>query len=300
MKKVSSQKKRSFRISRIQESPWLYLAPFFVLFLLFKIGPIISNFVISLYQLDIVGAGKFIGVKNYSRLLADKLFWIALRNTFSYLAMVGPINVIGGFFLALLLNQPLRGRGFTRAVIFLPYVIMVTVVGALWRWILEGNYGILNHYLQKFFNIESIFWLTTSSTAMVGVVLASVWWTIGYNTVIFLAGLQDVPKELMEAAEIDGAGPLRRLVHVTIPCLRSTSFFVVLTTIIYSLQVFGQVYTMTGGGPNYSTLVLVQHLYISGFRLFKLGYSSTISVVLFIVIFLISLGVFRVNKQTAG
>jgi multiple sugar transport system permease protein len=152
--------------------------------------------------------------------------------------------------------------------------------------------------LQMILKIEPIYWLTSSSTAMLGVVMASVWWTIGYNTVIFLAGLQDVPRELMEAAEIDGAGSFRRLIHVIIPCLRSTTFFVVLTTIIYSLQVFGQVYTMTGGGPRYSTLVLVQHLYINGFRLFKLGYSSTISVVLFIVIFLISMGIFRVNKQT--
>ena len=194
-------------------------------------------------------------------------------------------------------KQTSRGEP-ARAAVFMPYIIMVTVVGALWRWILEGNYGILNHYLQMILKIEPIYWLTSSSTAMLGVVMASVWWTIGYNTVIFLAGLQDVPRELMEAAEIDGAGSFRRLIHVIIPCLRSTTFFVVLTTIIYSLQVFGQVYTMTGGGPRYSTLVLVQHLYINGFRLFKLGYSSTISVVLFIVIFLISMGIFRVNKQT--
>jgi len=289
---------RKKRLSKVLESPLLYLAPYFALFFIFKLGPIISNFFVSLYELDIVGSGKFVGVHNYSRLVADKLFWIALKNTFYYLALVGPINVIGGFFIALLLNKPLRGRGLARAVVFMPYIIMVTVVGALWRWILEGNFGILNHYLQMLLKIEPIYWLTSSSTAMLGVVMASVWWTIGYNTVIFLAGLQDVPRELMEAAEIDGAGPVRRLLNVIIPCLRSTTFFVALTTIIYSLQVFGQVYTMTGGGPRYSTLVLVQHLYITGFRLFKLGYSSTISVVLFMVIFLISMGVFKVNKQT--
>lgn len=293
-----SLNKRKNILSNLIESPVLYLAPYFALFFIFKLGPIVSNFFVSLYELDIVGSGKFVGIQNYSKLLADKLFWIALKNTFYYLALVGPINVIGGFFIALLLNKPLRGRTLARAVVFMPYIIMVTVVGALWRWILEGNYGILNYYLQKFFNIEPIYWLTSSSTAMLGVVMASVWWTIGYNTVIFLAGLQDVPRELLEAAEIDGAGPFRRLLNVTIPCLRSTTFFVVLTTTIYSLQVFGQVYTMTGGGPRYSTLVLVQHLYITGFRLFKLGYSSAISVVLFIIIFLISMGVFRVNKQT--
>ncbi|NLJ37229.1 MAG: sugar ABC transporter permease [Candidatus Atribacteria bacterium] len=297
MNNQSLSKKKNI-LTKIVESPFLYLAPYFALFFIFKLGPIVSNFFVSLYELDIVGSGQYVGIKNYSRLVSDKLFWIALKNTFYYLALVGPINVIGGFFIALLLNKPLRGRAVARAAVFMPYIIMVTVVGALWRWILEGNFGILNYYLQFLFKIEPIYWLTSSSTAMLGVVMASVWWTIGYNTVIFLAGLQDVPRELMEAAEIDGAGSFRRLIHVIIPCLRSTTFFVVLTTIIYSLQVFGQVYTMTGGGPRYSTLVLVQHLYINGFRLFKLGYSSTISVVLFIVIFLISMGVFRVNKQT--
>ncbi|NPV53809.1 MAG: sugar ABC transporter permease [Firmicutes bacterium] len=291
-------REQAFRrvLLRALDSSLLFLAPYFVIFLLFKLGPIIANFLVSAYRLDIVGGGEFIGLKNYHHLLTDRLFWVALRNTLYYLVLVGPVVIIGGFLLALLLNQPLRGRAFARAAVFMPYVIMVTVVGALWRWILESRFGILNYYLGLL-GIGPVYWLTSSSTAMIGIVIATVWWTIGYNTVIYLAGLQDVPRELIEAAEIDGAGPLRCLTQVIVPFLRPTTFFVVLTTVIYSLQVFGQVYTMTGGGPRYSTLTLVQHLYVTGFRLFNLGYSATISVVLFIVILVMSAGVFGFLRQ---
>jgi len=282
---------------RILESPLWFLLPYFLLFCVFKLGPIIANFVVSGYDLDIVGEGTFVGLKNYATLLKDRLFWVALKNTLYYLGLVGPVNVIGGLFLALLLNHHIRGRTIARTAVFMPYVIMVTVVGVLWRWILESRHGILNYYLG-FFGIEPVPWLTSPSTAMIGIFIASVWWTIGYNTVIFLAGLQDVPRELVEAAQIDGASPLRKLISVILPCLRPTTFFVVLTTIIYSLQVFGQVYTMTGGGPRYATLTVVQYLYIAGFRLFRLGYSATISAVLFAVILAMSLGVLRFLKQT--
>lgn len=282
---------------RILESPLWFLLPYLALFCFFKLGPIVANFVVSSYELDIVGEGTFVGLKNYLNLLRDKLFWVSLKNTLYYLSLVGPVNVVGGLLLALLLNQPLRGRVIARTAVFMPYVIMVTVVGVLWRWILESRFGILNYYLG-FLGIKPIPWLTSPSTAMIGIFIASVWWTIGYNTVIFLAGLQDVPRELIEASQIDGAGPLKRLTSVILPCLRPTTFFVVLTTIIYSLQVFGQVYTMTGGGPRYATLTVVQYLYITGFRLFKLGYSATIGTVLFAVILAISLGIIKFLKQT--
>ena len=170
---------------------------------------------------------------------------------------------------------------------------MTTLVGITFRYILDGNNGILNHYLS-FLGIEPVFWLTKTSTAMLGIAVASIWWTIGYNTVIYLAALQDVPRDLIVAASIDGANRFQRLVRIIIPYVKNTTFFVVLTTVIYSMQVFGQVYVMTSGGPNYSTLTFVQYLYIKAFREFKLGYAATIGVVLFIIILLMSVVIYGV------
>nr|WP_243142760.1 MULTISPECIES: sugar ABC transporter permease [Lachnospiraceae] len=226
-------------------------------------------------------------------LFQDPLFYKVLKNTFTYLLYVGPVNIIFGFLLALLLNQKLKGTTFSRAVIFVPYILMTTLVGITFRYILDGNNGILNHYLS-FLGIEPVFWLTKTSTAMLGIAVASIWWTIGYNTVIYLAALQDVPRDLIEAASIDGANRFQRLVRIIIPYVKNTTFFVVLTTVIYSMQVFGQVYVMTSGGPNYSTLTFVQYLYIKAFREFKLGYAATIGVVLFIIILLMSVVIYGV------
>ena len=172
---------------------------------------------------------------------------------------------------------------------------MITLVGITWRWILDGQNGLLNQYLE-YFGIKTIYWLTTEATAMVGIAITSIWWTIGYNMIIYLAALQEIPSELTEAAEIDGASPSQKLLYITIPMVKNTTFFCILTTIIYSMQMFGQVYVMTAGGPNYSTLSLVQYLYIKGFREFKLGYSSSIGFSLFVIILLMCLAIFYLFK----
>lgn len=271
----------------------LFLAPYFVLLFIFKILPIFANFYYSFREIEVQTAGTFIGLKNYKMLFQDPLFYKVLKNTFTYLLYVGPVNIIFGFLLALLLNQKLKGTTFSRAVIFVPYILMTTLVGITFRYILDGNNGILNHYLS-FLGIEPVFWLTKTSTAMLGIAVASIWWTIGYNTVIYLAALQDVPRDLIEAASIDGANRFQRLVRIIIPYVKNTTFFVVLTTVIYSMQVFGQVYVMTSGGPNYSTLTFVQYLYIKAFREFKLGYAATIGVVLFLIILLMSVVIYGV------
>ena len=170
----------------------LFLAPYFVLLFIFKILPIFANFYYSFREIEVQTAGTFIGLKNYKMLFQDPLFYKVLKNTFTYLLYVGPVNIIFGFLLALLLNQKLKGTTFSRAVIFVPYILMTTLVGITFRYILDGNNGILNHYLS-FLGIEPVFWLTKTSTAMLGIAVASIWWTIGYNTVIYLAALQSQP-----------------------------------------------------------------------------------------------------------
>ena len=238
-------------------------------------------------DMDLVRTRGFIGFRNYTTLFRDPHFYNVLRNTFQYLLYVGPINIVFGFFLALLLNSKLKGRIIARSAIFLPYVLMITVVGITWRWLLDGRNGLVNQ-IFSLLNIEPIFFLSRDNTAMLGVAIASIWWTIGYNTVIYLAALQDIPRELLESAELDGAGPLTKVFRIIIPLVKNTSFFVVITTFIYSMQMFGQVYVMTGGGPNFKTLSFVQYIYIKGFREFRLGYAAAIGVVLFIIIIILS------------
>lgn len=277
----------------------VFLIPFFLLLLVFKVVPVFINIVYSFMDLDLNGAGSFAGMENYERLMNDELFFTAARNTFQYLLYVGPVNIVFGFLIALLLNSKIKGTTVGRTAVFVPYVIMVTLVGITWRWILDGTNGLLNHFLD-IVGLGPVYILTQAGTAMIGIAITSIWWTIGYNVVIYLAALQDIPHELVEAAKIDGAGTLRRLFSITIPLMKRTSFYVVVTTVIYSLQMFGQVYVMTAGGPSYSTLSFVQYLYIKGFRDFDLGYSSTIGVALFVIVAVASLVVFAFFREKDG
>lgn len=295
---MSKPRKGSYQTS---EMKWLaiLLTPFMIFLVVFKITPIIINVAYSFMNVQLGADANFAGIANYDRLFGDELFWTALRNTFQYLLYVGPVNVIFGFLIALLLNQRLRGRIIARTVVFMPYILMVTIVGITWRWILDGANGLLNHYLGML-GFEPINFLTNPNTAMIGIALTSIWWTIGYNVIIYLAALQDIPPELMEAASIDGAGPWRRLRSITIPLMKNTTFYVVITTVIYSMQVFGQVYVMTSGGPSYSTLSLVQYMYIKGFKEFDLGYAATIGTALFAVIGMMSAVVFLMFRDRSA
>lgn len=274
----------------------LFLGPYFVLLIVFKLLPIFVNFWYSLTDMQLVGSSEFIGFANYQKLLNDELFFKAARNTLQYLLYVGPVNIVGGFLLALLFNSRLKGTIAGRTAVFAPYVIMITLVGITWRWILDGSHGLLNHYLG-YVGIDPIYWLTNTSTAMLGIAIASIWWTIGYNTIIYLAALQDIPRELLDAAAIDGAGSVRRVISITIPLVKRTTFFVVITTVIYSMQMFGQVYVMTAGGPSYSTLSFVQYLYIKAFREYKLGYSAAIGVALFVLLLVLSAIIFLLFRE---
>lgn len=273
-----------------------FLAPFFFILIVFKIIPIGANIVYSFQKTSLNMPGQWNGVKNYVNLFRDPLFWKAMKNTLLYLAYVGPVNIIGGFLLALLLNSKLKGRIAVRAIIFMPYVLMTTVVGITWRWILDGNNGILNYYFGKL-GLDPVYWLSNTKTAMLGIAIASIWWTIGYNTVIYLAALQDISSDVVEASIIDGAGRFQRLIYISIPLVKNTTFFVVLTTVINSMEMFSQVYVMTSGGPSYSTLTLVQYLYNKAFREANVGYSSTIGVALFVIILVMSLIIFAVFRD---
>lgn len=281
-------------------APWLFLAPYFGIFLIFFLLPALWSAVVSLTDWKIVGAPRFVGLKNYVRLVHDPLFFAALKNTLLYTVVIVPVMALLGLSLALLLNQPLRGRVLTRTCVFASYVVMVSVVGIIWRWVLEPTgAGIVNYYLGPL-GIGPLPWLAAPETAMLSIILATMWWTAGYNMVMYLAGLQDIPESLREATRIDGANAWQEFWHLTLPMLRPVSFFVIVMSIAKSFQVFGQVYVMTQGGPSNSTLTIVNYLYVVGFTWFEMGYAAAIAYALFALLFLITMIQFRLVSREGG
>lgn len=257
----------------------LFLLPYFVFFVLFRFGPSVAGLLIGFTKWDIVGNPTFVGLQNYAAMFADPLFYTSLINTLLFLVVAGPILTIGSLLLALLVNLPCRGRNFTRSAIFTPYIIIPAVIGIIWNWIYETNFGILNYYLGLL-HISKVGWLTDSRMALVSVALATVWWLMGYNMVLFLAGVQNIPHDLYEAARIDGAGRMQLLFHITLPMIKPVMSIVITMTMINIIQMFDQIYVMTGGGPGTATLTLVQYMYNKGFQSFQLGFSSAVSVII--------------------
>ena len=278
-------------------APWCFLAPYLLVFLGFFLLPALWSAVVSLTDWKIVGTPRFVGLKNYARLFGDPLFFTALKNTLVYTVVIVPLTALVGLGLALLLNQPLRGRVATRTAVFASYVVMVSVVGIIWRWVLDPTgAGIVNYYLGKL-GVGALPWLAAPETAMLSIIIATMWWTAGYNMVMYLAGLQDIPETVREAAHIDGASPWQEFRHVTLPMLRPVTFFVVVMSIAKSFQVFGQVFVMTQGGPSNSTLTIVQYLYVVGFTWFEMGYAAAIAYALFALLLVVTIVQFRMATR---
>jgi ABC-type sugar transport system permease subunit len=236
----------------------------------------------------------------------DKLFWLGLRNTLAFSLLAVPLSVVPALLLANILNSSLPGMKFFRAVYFLPSIAAVVGIALVWQWLYNATIGYINYFITLSVNgmnglfglaiaDPSIKWLSDQRTALLSIVILFAWQRIGFNTVLFLAGLQTIPKALYEAATVDGAGRWAKFRHVTVPLLSPTTFFVVTTTTILAMQLFEQVFILMNQpeGPNNSTVTLVTYLYRSGFQNFRQGYASAISWVLFIMIFAVTLIQFR-------
>lgn len=226
----------------------------------------------------------------------DALFWSSLGNTIQFVLLSTPLIVGIGLLMALVLNGNSRFMGILRTMFFAPYVFSVAVLTLIFGFLLNPQRGILAAFLGNF-GIEPIPWLTDPNLAMPAIVLATLWWTVGFNMVLFLAGLQDIEPALYEAADLDGANVWQKFRFITLPGLRRTLLLVAILQIIASFQIFGQVYIMTRGGPGGSTRVLIQHIYESGFRDFKLGYASAMSLFLFLIMFVVSFFQFRLGAE---
>ncbi len=277
---------------------YLFLSPYLILVIIFLIYPIFSGLWISLHEWAILGSNKpFIGLNNYRQLFSDEVFWKSLFNTFYFVLLSTPLLVILGLLFAVMLNKEIKGRTFFRAAIFMPYLLSISVVGMLWLWLLQPRHGLVSYYLEKLPFFPQINWLGDPKYAMPSIVITTVWWTIGFNMVLFLAGLQDISKELIDASKIDGTNAFQEFWYITLPLLRRVTLFVVIMQIIRSFQIFGQVYIMTGGGPYGATRVLVQYIYENGFKYWKMGYASAMAYVLLLIIMFFTLIQLKIGEK---
>ena len=267
---------------------WMFVTPALALIGVFFAIPVVGAFLLSFTDFDIYSIGdpastRFIGLDNYRTLFTSPLFWTALKNTAYYVAVGGPLSVAVSLVAALLVNARLtRWKPFFRSVFFAPWVTTLVAVALVWRYMYHPQYGPLNAVLGLV-GLGPIDWLGNPRWAMPAIILVSVWKNFGYNMLIFLAGLQNIPAELYEAAELDGAGAWHRFRHVTVPMLGPTFVFVGIVSMIAAFQIFSEPYVMTQGGPLKSTLTLVLYMYEQGFRWWRLGFAASVAVVLFLL-----------------
>jgi multiple sugar transport system permease protein len=266
---------------------YAFLAPSLIICLIFRHGPAIVGLILGLFDWSIVDPPRFIGLKNFIDLYNDPIFWRALWNTFYYTILSVPTDIILSLCLALALNRKLRGVWLFRLAYFTPVVTATAIVAIIWRWLYMPN-GLINGVLQQI-GFLPIAWLSDPNWALPAIAIMAVWKHIGYNMLIFIAGLQAIPVEFEEAAHIDGANRWQVFRHITLPLLRPVFVLVTILTTISSFQVFDSAYVMTNGGPYYATTTLVYYIYSNAFDRYQMGYAAAIAFVLFIIILTVSL-----------
>jgi multiple sugar transport system permease protein len=281
-----------------------FLGPPIILLFIFMLIPIFVSLFISFTDFDVYAMydwsnASFIGLQNYGELMQDPLFWRALLNTLYALVVAMPLTVILSLSFAALINR--EGtylKNFFKVSFYLPSITNTVAIAIVWAWMLNPDYGLINWFLGLF-GIQGPNWLGDPAWAMPSVIMLVVWKAVGYNIILFTAGLQNIPDYLYEAAELDGATRFQQFLYVTVPSLRPTIFFVTVMTVIGYLQLFEEPYMLTAGGPLNSTLSIVLYLYRQGFRFFKLGYASSIAFVLFLMIFALTFIQMRARRNEA-
>jgi len=295
-------------MSRIRtRSRWssvvLFLGPALGAIGIFFVLPVLAAFVMSFTDFDIYSLGnweyaRFVGLANYSKLLDNPVFWQALKNTFYFVLIGGPLSIAVSLMAAMMLNSPLtRLRSTFRVVYFLPVVTTLVAVAVIWRYIYHPRFGLLNYFLS-FFDVSPVDWLGDPVWAMPALILMAVWKNFGYNMIIFIAGLQNIPRDLYESAMIEGASPWQQFRYITLPMLAPTTVFITLMTIIGYFQFFAEPYVMTQGGPLNQTLSIVLYMYQEGFRWWNMGFSAAVAFVLFLIIFLATALQMRLQKES--
>jgi multiple sugar transport system permease protein len=284
---------------RREWSAYVFLAPGFIIFSVFTVFALIFAFYLTFHEWNILQPQKpFIGLQNYKDMIHDEHYRRSIINTVYYTGGSVPLTMLVGLAIALLLNQPIRMRGLFRTMYYLPVITPFVVAAILWKWLYNGSYGLFNFYLLKTHLVDHpLLWLADKNLAMPSVILMSVWGGVGFSMVIYLAGLQAIPDQLYEAAKVDGAGPLARLRYITLPMLRPTTLFQLVTGIIGSFQIFTQIYIMTSGGPAERTTTMVYFIYEAAFKFYDMGYASTLAFGLFALLFVVTLVQLRLYRK---
>jgi multiple sugar transport system permease protein len=278
---------------------WGLATPFLIFYLLFLIGPTLYGVIMSFFNssLQHSGLGGLAGANNYTEALTSSDFWQAMWHTVLFTLLTTPPLVVIALVLAIFTDRLARGRWFFRLVFFAPYVVPSAAMALIWTWLYTPQIGLWDKWLSAVGITSPPNWLGDPNWAMVSVALATVWWTLGFNFVLYLAGLQEIPRSLYEAAAVDGATRWQQMRRLTLPLLNRTTGLVVVLQIIASLKIFDQIFLMTSGGPNYSTRPLLEYVYDIGFTDFRTGYAAAASMLYFLVILAVSLVWFFASRS---
>ncbi len=283
---------------------YLFISPWILGMVLFALGPILASFGLAFTRWNLFTEPEYVGWANFQKLAHDPLFYKSVFNTIYYTIFAVPLGLVLALGLAMLVNHRLRGVNFFRTAFFLPNVVAGIAMLLLWKWLFDPNFGLINLFLDwtglmavfEWIGIGRPQWISSRAGAMPGMIFMSIW-GLGGSMMIFLAGLQNIPRELIEAAELDGAGPWKRFRYVTLPLLTPTIFFLTMVGVIGSLQVFNQAYVMTQGGPAHATLFYVLYLFQTAFERFQMGYACAMALVLFIITLIVSLIQLAMGKK---
>lgn len=276
---------------------YIFIAPQLVGFVLFVAFPLFFSLYLCFAEWNMIDMPEFVGLKNFTAIFNDRIFWKSMGNTFIYIAIVVPLTLLSALTLAILTNRKLPLMKFYRAAFFLPMVTSTVAIAMVWTFIYQPNGGILNSVLNVFGISDPPNWLQDKTFARLAVSIVSIWLKVGYYYIIFDAGLKNIPQELYEAAEIDGASTWRKIIKITIPMLSSVMFFVTVMLFIDIFNMFNEVFIMTAGGPDYSTYTLSMYIYFYAFREFDMGRAAVASWVLFALVGIVTVIQFKIKKR---
>jgi multiple sugar transport system permease protein len=280
---------------------WLFSTPFLFLYIAFLIGPVLIGIVISLFNTTTVksGVGSFVGLSNYGDVLSSGDFWASMWHSVLFTLLTTPLLVLLPLLFAILASRIARGRWFYRLAFFAPYVVPSTAVCLIFAFMYTPQTGLVTNAFG-WFGLTAPNFLGSTSGAWFAVVLLTLWWTFGFNFILYTAAIQDISEEVYEAAAIDGAGPWQQIRSITVPLLAPTMSLVLILQVLASLKVFDQIFVLLAGGPNYTTRPVIQYIYDTGFTSYRGGYAAAATMVYFVVLVLVSVAFVLVRRRTSG
>ncbi len=279
-------------------TPYLFLLPTIVGLIIFRLGPTAVALYASFTRWNVRTPPEPLGLSNYTELMASDTFWLVFRNTVVFTLLFVPGVMVISLLMALMVNQRLRGIAFFRGLYFMPYITAMVAVAMVWRWIFATRFGVLNYVLVTFFNVaDPPAWLADKFWVLPALAIVAIWKQVGFQMLIFLAGLQGIPASLYEASAMDGANKRQQFFKITLPLLSPITFFVLVITIIEAFKTFEVTYTMTGGGPNNASTTLAYFIYQNAFTFGRMGYASALAVILMIVVGFTTFVSFRLKDR---